>query len=161
MTHHYDASADDVLALLTDFDAVRAKYEALGHSDVELVERTERNGAVSIVTKRVVPMDVPGFAKKILSPKNRVTQTDSWTAPDAKGVRNGTFTVDAKGVPVKVSGVLRLAPGAKGGCVSEIAATVECKVPLIGGKIADFVGADTKKAIDHELEFNKDRLARR
>jgi hypothetical protein len=161
VTHHYDVAADDVFALLTDYDAVKAKYEALGHNDVELVERTDRAGAVTIVTKRVVPMDVPGFAKKILSPKNRVIQTDSWSAPDEKGVRSGTFTVDAKGVPVKVSGVLRLAPEPKGGCVSEIAATVECKVPLVGGKIADFVGADTKKAIDHELTFNQARLANR
>jgi len=161
VTHHYDASADEVLALLTDFETVRAKYEALGHSDVELVERTKDGSAVRIVTKRVVPMDVPGFAKKILSPKNRVVQTDAWGAPDEKGARSGTFTVDAKGVPVKVTGRLRLTPSPEGGSVNEIDANVECKVPLIGGKIADLVGADTRKAIDHELTFNTERLARR
>jgi hypothetical protein len=156
-THSYSHSADEVLAALTDFDVMKAKYEALGHSEVELIERTERDGAVTVKTKRTVPLDVPSFAKKVLPARNTVLQTDEWGAPDERGVRTGRFTVDARGVPVSVGGPLRLEP-TDTGAVQTIELEVQCKVPLIGGKIADFVGGDAKKAVDHDGEFTKQHL---
>lgn len=161
VTHRYDHPADEVFAVLTSFEAVKAKYEALGHSDVTLVSRDEAaDGGVTVVTHRIVPLDVPGFAKKVLSPKNSVTQTDRWSGPDTGGVRTGTFTVEAKGVPVSIGGTLRLAPAAEG-CTNTITATITCKVPLIGGKIADLVGGDTKKAVTHEEIWTREHLAGR
>jgi hypothetical protein len=158
-THTYDRPAHEVFAALTDFAAMKAKYEALGHRDVTLVTRDEADdGAVTVVTKRVVPLDVPGFAKKVLKPTNDVTQTDAWSAPDADGARTGTFTADAKGVPVKIAGTLALAP-AEAGATNTIRVTVECKIPLIGGKVADLVGGDTRKAIDHEGIWTAAHLA--
>jgi Protein of unknown function (DUF2505) len=149
-THVYERSVDEVLAALTTFEAMQPKYEALGHRDVRLVSRDETpDGGVTVVTKRVVPLDVPGFAKKVLKPTNDVTQTDRWGAAGMDGVRHGTFSVEAKGVPVQIGGTLLLTPTATG-CTNEIAVTVECKLPLIGGKIADLVGKDTRTAIDHE-----------
>jgi Protein of unknown function (DUF2505) len=157
-THRYDHPADAVFALLTDFDAVKEKYEALGHRDVKLVRReAPADGSVTMVTTRVVPMEVPGFAKKFLKPTNNVTQTDSWGAPDADGVRTGTYAVDAKGVPVTLGGTLRLAPDGDG-CTNEIRTTITSKVPLVGGKLADFVGGDAKKAVAHEQTWTTARL---
>jgi Protein of unknown function (DUF2505) len=155
--HTYTHTPDEVLAALTDFAVMKAKYEALGHTEVTLVERVERDGAVSVTTKRTVPLDVPGFAKKVLKPTNTVVQTDAWEAPDAAGVRQGHFTVDAKGVPVTMGGALRLAPAGTG-AEQTIDVTVTCKLPLIGGKIADFVGGDAKKAVDHDGSFTKQHL---
>lgn len=156
--HNYGHPSDEVFATLVDTDLVRAKYEALGHEDVEMLEHTEEGGAVTMRSRRVVPLDVPGFAKKFLKPKNSVVQTDAWSAPDAAGVRTGTFTVDAKGVPVTVQGTLRLEPTANG-CRNTITTKVDCKVPLVGGKIADFVGGDTRKAVAHEETWTKAHLA--
>lgn len=157
-THTYAAAPDAVIAVLTNPDTVKAKYEALGHRDVEILERTEEAGAISVRSHRLVPLDVPSFAKKVLPATNSVIQVDSWGAPDAAGVRSGHFTVEAKGVPVKVGGKLHLAPGSDGGSVNEIDATIECKIPFIGGKIADFVGGDARKAITHEEVFTKEVL---
>lgn len=149
--HSYKHSADDLLAMMTDFEQVKAKYEALGHSNVQLVERTELDdGSIAIVTRRVVPLELPGFAKKVLSPKQHVVQTDEWSSPNAKGVRTGSFTVDAKGTPVRVHGTLRLAPKGAKGCTNVTEVTVECKLPFIGGKIADLVAKDTRRAVAHE-----------
>jgi hypothetical protein len=156
-THHYDRPAEEVFALLTDFDAVKEKYEALGHREVTLVSRDETDGGVTMVTRRVVPMEVPGFAKKFLSPTNTVTQTDSWSAPGEDGVRTGTYSVDAKGVPVTLGGSLRLAPDGAG-CTNEIHTTITSKVPLVGGKLAEFVGGDARKAVAHEQTWTADRL---
>ena len=72
--HAYQHPADEVFAALTDFEAVKSKYEAMGQSDVRLVRRDQGDdGSVTMVTTRVVPLDMPGFAKKVLSPKQHVT----------------------------------------------------------------------------------------
>ena len=76
-THTYERVANDVFAVLTDFDCVREKYEALGHGDVELNTRDEdAAGGLTLVTSRVVPLELSGFATKVLSPRQSVTETD-------------------------------------------------------------------------------------
>jgi hypothetical protein len=158
--HTYEHSADQVFAALTDFEAVKSKYEAIGQSDVQLVRRDEDDGSVTMVTTRVVPLELPGFAKKVLSPKQHVTQTDVWSGPDSKGRRTGTFDVEAKGTPVRVHGTLQLTPRKAVGCTNTTDVTIECKVPLIGAKIADLVASDTRRALDHEQVWMSEYLAR-
>jgi Protein of unknown function (DUF2505) len=158
--HTYDHPVDAVFGVLTDFAAVKAKYEAIGQHDVELVRRDEADdGAVTLVTQRVVPLDVPGFAKKVLSPSQTVVQTDSWDAPDASGARSGTFTAESKGTPAEVSGRLRLSPDGPGACRNVSDIQIEVKVPLIGGRIADFVSKDARRAADHEETWIRQHLA--
>jgi hypothetical protein len=159
-THTYDHPADAVFAALTDFEAVKAKYEAVGQREVQLVRRDEGgDGSVTLETSRVVPLEVPGFAKKVLSPSQSVTQTDSWGPPDADGSRSATFRVSSKGTPVSVHGTIRLSPTGPSSCTNVSVVTIECKVPLIGGKIADFVAKDTRKAVDHEQTWICEHLA--
>ena len=51
--------------MLVDFEAVKAKYEALGQTGVELIPRDEGDdGSVTMVTRRVVPMDLPGSRRR-------------------------------------------------------------------------------------------------
>ena len=162
VTHNYQRSAAAVFAVLTDFDSVRDKYEALGHGDVELISREEDDdGGVTIVTRRVVPLELPGFAKKVLSPRQSVTQTDAWTAADDLGVRTGTFAAVAKGTPVQVRGTMLLAPNGARRCTDVMNVSVECKIPLFGGKIAGFVAGDTRKIVDHEQTWIRDHLTAR
>jgi hypothetical protein len=158
--HDYRHPPDEVFAALTDFEAVKSKYEAIGQSEVQLVRRDEgEDGSVTLVTTRVVPLELPGFAKKVLSPKQHVTQTDVWSGADGKGLRTGTFTVEAKGTPVRLQGTLQLVPRGAKGCTNTTDVTVECKVPLIGGKIADLVAGDTRRALDHEQTWMSEHLA--
>ena len=158
-THTYAAPPETVFAMMTTPETLVAKYTALGHDQVEILDRTETGGAVAVRSRRLVPMDVPGFAKKFLSPKNTVEQHDRWNAPAADGTRTGTWEVQAKGVPVKVGGDLRLAPGAKGTTVVEITGEVSCSVPLLGGKLAAFVGSDVQRTLTAEEQFQEGHLA--
>lgn len=161
-THIYPRPAASVFAMLTDFDSVREKYEALGHTDVELISRDEDDeGGVTLVTRRTVPLELPGFAKKVLSPRQTVVQTDAWSSANRDGVRTGTFAAIAKGTPVQVHGTMRLVPSNARRCTNITDVTVECKLPLIGGKIAGFVGGDTRRAVDHEQEWINAHLTKR
>jgi len=153
INHHFRSDLAKVFAAYTTPEVVTAKYESLGHRNVEILEHDDEGGPVRIRSRRLVPLDVPGFAKRVLSPTNTVEQTDTWTAADDSGARTGTFTVAAKGVPADVSGTLRLVNVPDGGTAMTIAGDVECRVPLVGGKIADFLGSTVKKTIEGEHRF--------
>ena len=56
-------------------------------------------------------------------------------------------------------GTLHLAPTGPSSCTNVSVVTIECKVPLVGGKIADFVAKDTRAAVDHEQTWLRDHLA--
>lgn len=158
--HTYKRPVADVFAALTDFDSVKAKYEALGQSDVKLVRREERDdGSVTLVTRRVVPLELPGFAKRVLSPRQSVTQTDAWSGVDAKGARTGTFVLESKGTPVRVHGELRLASKGAKGCTNSTTVSIECTLPLIGGKIAEIVANDTHRVVDDEQAWMSQHLS--
>ena len=62
-------------------------------------------------------------------------------------------------MPVKVGGDLRLAPAAKGTTVVEITGEVSCSVPLLGGKLAAFVGSDVQRTLTAEEQFQEGHLA--
>ena len=103
-THQYAAPPDVVFAMMTTPEVLTEKYTALGHHDVHILEHSDDGGEVSVRSRRNVPMEVPGFAKKFLSPTNSVEQRDRWHAAAHDGSRSGTWEVQAKGVPVSAGG---------------------------------------------------------
>ena len=160
-THRYAATPDVVFAMMTTPAVLTEKYTALGHRDLRMLEHTDHLGEVSLRSQRSVPMEVPGFAKRLLAPMNTVEQRDHWCAPDATNVRTGTWEVVAKGVPVSAGGTLRMAPGPGGTTIVEINGEVKCSLPLLGGKLASSVAGDVQRTLQAEEAFNDGSLAAR
>ena len=139
---------------MTTPDVLIEKYTSLGHQEVKIVERTERADVARVTSRRKVPMEVPGFAKRFLNPLNTVEQTDEWQPAIAKGERYGTWKVSASGVPVSVGGTLHLVAAGKGRTLDEITGEVACSIPFVGGKLASYVGADVERTMRSEEAFN-------
>ena len=137
-SHTYAAPLDSVLDMFGDPDAVVARYEGMGHRAVEVLECTRTDDSLRVRTSRVVEVDLPGFARKVLSPTNTMVQTDEWTA-SGDGTWDGTVAVDVQGAPVKMSGSMRLEP-AGDGTTMHLTLSMSVKVPLVGGRIADWAG---------------------
>ncbi len=154
-THTYHAAPTRVVEVMTDPDTLCEKYTALGHRDVQiLAHEMHPDGGMIVRSKRGVPMDVPGFAKRFLSPVNTVEQHDQWNAPAADGSRTGTWRVVASGVPVHVGGQLSVRPDGHGATVVEMSGDVTCSIPIVGGKLASFVGADVERTMHAEEQYN-------
>lgn len=134
--HTYEAPIDVVQAMFADEAAIRAKYEGMGHREVDITECTRTDDGLTIRSTRVVEVDLPGFAKRVMKPVNTMTQVDRWT-DDGSGGWTGTFDVDVQGAPVKLSGTMTLTP-ADGACVHEVTMSMDVKVPLVGGKVRDW-----------------------
>jgi hypothetical protein len=157
-SHTYQAPVEAVLDMLADPDATQAKYEGMGHRDVEILDTSRTDDGLHIASSRVVDVDLPGFARKVLKPTNTMRQTDDWRV-GANGGWSGSFGVEVDGAPIELSGVMRLVPG-DGTCTHEVTITMKVKVPIVGGKIADWAGKnDVRRTLDAEFAFGDAWLA--
>lgn len=154
----YPVPVDAVIALLRDESATVDKYGSMGHRDVKVIELAGDASHVHVVSSRVVDVDLPSFAKKVLKPTNTMTQTDDWhREPD--GTWKGTFDVDVKGAPVHIKGTMTLTPNGLA-TRHDVTVDVQVKIPLIGGKIADWAGKnDVRRSLDAEFAYNDKRLS--
>ncbi len=157
-THTYRAPIERVLDMLSDEDATVAKYEGMGHREVQLLAADADDQHLHVASSRVVDVDLPGFARKVLKPTNTMRQTDDWErSPD--GTWSGTFAVEVDGAPVQLSGTMRLVPG-DGTTDHSVTITMNVKVPLVGGKIADWAGKnDVRRTLEAEFAFGDSWLA--
>lgn len=157
VSHHYDADVETVYRLISDPAFIERKYAGLGATDI-VIETEEVDAAVHNVIRRKVTIDLPGFAKKVMSPTNTVVQTEQWSTPDAQGNRVCAYTVEVQGVPSRIKGTVTLTP-ADGGTSQDIEADVKVSIPLLGGKLEKFAIDSGTKTLADEATFTQAELA--
>jgi hypothetical protein len=147
--HTFDAPIDDVWAMFRDPQSHLRKFEGMGHRDIEVLESSADDDSFHLVIRRVVDVDLPGFARRVLKPTNTVTTTDDWRRlPD--GSCAGTQQVDTAGAPVRISASTTLTPAGERTTYG-VDVHVEVKVPLIGGKLADWAKGMVRDQLDAEF----------
>jgi hypothetical protein len=154
--HQYAKDVDTVFGLFHDPDFMKVKYEGIGARNVEVLECAGSEGRYTVKVKREVPADVPSLLKKFLNPWNTIVQSETWEGK-AGGPYRCKLAVEIAGVPVGMGGEMELR-SQDGGCVNDVRLEVKCGIPLIGGKLADFVGGDAEKATQAEYEFIRAHL---
>lgn len=157
-SHTFDAPLDDVWAMVSDPASHVAKFESMGHREIEVLSEQRDDDSLHLVIQRVVDAELPGFAKRVLSPSNTVVSDDRWRR-DADGA-SGEFTVDTKGVPVNGRGTTSLRT-VDGGTKYEISVHVDVKVPLVGGRIADWSKGEIAEQFEAEFAAGEAWLAER
>lgn len=155
--HEYKHSLQKVWAAFTDPEFYQAKFEGIGHRKVEIVSAESDDDGFSIEVSREVPLDVPGFLRSMLGEWNTLLQSERWSE-SGKGVYVNELQIEARGVPATMTGSMTLAAKGKG-CVNEVSITIRAAVPLIGGKLEQFVAKDTEATLAAEYEFIRDYLA--
>lgn len=159
-THHYDVGVEELFALYRQPEFWRAKYEFMGHRNIEVECVESEDGLLQIQTLREIPVDVPKLARKIISPVNVVTQLDRWQPP-VDGIREGTWHVEVRGKPVVISGSGRLAPEVESGCSNAITGEITVKVPMIGKAVSKLLVGNALRGLADEHAFVKQHLASR
>jgi hypothetical protein len=154
--HEYRHPVRKVWAAFSDPEFYQAKFEGIGHRNVEVVSTESGDDGFSIEVSREVPLDVPGFLRGMLGEWNLLLQNERWTEA-GKGVYTNELEIEARGVPAAMTGTMRLSASGKG-CVNEVAITIRASVPLIGGKLEQFVSRDTEATLAAEYAFIQDYL---
>lgn len=154
--HEYRHPVRKVWAAFSDPEFYQAKFEGIGHRNVEVVSTESDGDGFSIEVSREVPLDVPGFLRGMLGEWNLLLQNEHWTGA-GKDVYTNELEIEARGVPAAMTGTMRLSPSGKG-CVNEVAIAIRASVPLIGGKLEQFVSRDTEATLAAEYAFIQDYL---
>jgi len=129
---HYTAGPLDVFAMLSDPAFIEKKCLASGSIEAS-AEVTTEDAGTTIVSRRVLPAKLPGFAKKFVGETLTLIETQNWTDDD-EGTRTATFVVDFGNNPISFGGNVTLRPDGSGTRVEYIG-DIKCGVPFVGGKI--------------------------
>lgn len=149
--HEYKQPLAKVWAAFSDPEFYQAKFEGIGHREVEVVSAQREGDEFSIEISRQVPVDVPGVLRGLLGEWNTLLQAERW-APAGSNVYANELTIEARGVPAAMQGRMKLSASGKG-CVNEVEITIRASVPLIGGKLEQFVARDTEATLAAEYDF--------
>ena len=153
--HRYAHDVATVYACFTVAGEIKAKQEALGARKIRVTECDTTADGASVEFDRELPASVPDILQRFIQPWNRVQQTEVWRRTEDGFAAQ--LTIDISGVPVDVSGTLRLKP-AKGGCVNQVRIEVSCGIPFVGKTLAEFVAADCERLVAEEYDYITTRL---
>ena len=147
----YPVSCEHVFAMLVDRSFQERVCEATKALRYEV--RIEQDaGSATITTRRELPTDaVPEFARGFVGRTLDVVRVDRWEPPAADGSRDGTVTVEIKGAPIRLNGMLALRPD-DAGSEEVIAGELKASVPLLGGKLERAAEPALMSAIRKEEE---------
>ncbi len=145
--------------MFSDPSAHIAKFEAMGHRDIEVIEEESTGDSLRMVIKRVTDLDVPSIAKKVLPSSPTVTTDDTWN-DNGDGTYGGHFDVTMDGVPQKTKGITSLTSNDDGTTHYEVEIDVSIKVPLIGDRIAKASKGELEKQLNAEFAAGDAWLSR-
>ena len=151
--HIYTQNVDAVFKHFADSEQVTSKHNALGAKNINLIAFDATNTSLEVIFEREVPTDVPKAMKKFLGEWNHVKQTESWSGTQGKGYKCD-IKIEIQGVPVSIGGTLELVPEGDG-CVNNINISINCGIPLVGKKLAEVVGSQSKVSMEEEYQYIK------
>jgi hypothetical protein len=155
-TDPYDASIDQMWAMLSDQGYHQAKYEALGAGNISFTEFNADSSAITMKNERDVPADLPSFAKKIVGETNHVTQTERWTRSGDSA--SCSIEIQIKNVPGGTTGTMDINPTGSG-CSWAADFTIKVGIPMVGGKLEGVMKDETASNFVKEKTFNDEWLA--
>lgn len=150
----YDgATPEQVYAMLATPEFREAVCAYQGFPD-RTVTITPSGAGMSVKVDQVRPADeVPGFAKRFVGDTINIVQEENWSSPTSAALQ-----VLIPGKPGEMVGTISLA-GDDAGTTETVAVKVKVNIPLVGGKIGDFIAQMLLRALKAENKVGRDWLA--
>lgn len=150
----YDgATPEQVYAMLAtpEFREAVCAYQRFPERTVAI---TPTGGGMSVKVDQVRPADeVPGFARKFAGDTINIVQEEEWSSHTS-----AALSVNIPGKPGEMKGRITLV-GDDAGTTETVDVNVKVNIPLVGGKIADFIGQMLTRALKAENKVGRDWLA--
>jgi hypothetical protein len=150
----YATAPDDVAALLRDPEYLRRRSEEAGEKNVQVTVEETIDG-MRVIVARDKEVELPGFAKRMFAPKNRIIDDVRWTRQGERWV--GEYTLEIAGVPGEIRGKSTLFPSASG-TRHESSFQVTARVPLLASKLEAFVADRVEETFRDHAVRNAERL---
>ncbi len=158
----YDGSVDEVHRAFTDADYWRARLAGSG-VDIATLEsmRVGDEDTVEVVTLQVIRSDkLPGMVTQLHSGDLRIRRAEAW-GPVTSGAATGSVVGSIVDAPVNLAGTAVLEPIEEtGGSRLTFRATVQVRVPIIGGKLESIIGTRLAELVAAEQRFTTEWIAK-
>jgi hypothetical protein len=154
MAAEYEGSVEQVHLAFGDEHYWLARLADSGADDYSLDSMSVDAEGVDIVTTQTLRADrLPGVVTQFHRGDLSFVREETWT-PIRDGQATATINGSITGAPATLSGAAVLAPAKSGGGSRlEFKATVEVRVPLVGGKIENFIGSQLVDLLIAEQRF--------
>ncbi|OMB77937.1 MULTISPECIES: DUF2505 domain-containing protein [Mycolicibacterium] len=153
MASDYPGSVEQVHRAFADERYWRARLADSGADDTSLdALNVTGDGGIEAVTTQILRADrLPGLVSQFHRGDLRIRREEHWQ-PIRDGSAHGTVEGSISGAPVSLSGAATLTATETGSRLS-VHITVEVRVPLVGGKIENFIGTQLVDLLKAEQRF--------
>ncbi len=154
MATEYGGSVEQVHQAFSDEQYWLARLADSGADDYSLDSLTVDDDGIDIVTTQRLRSDrLPAVVTQFHRGDLTFVREEAWS-PIRDGHATATIKLVITGAPATLSGTAVLAPAESGrGSRLEFKATVEVRVPLVGGKIENFIGSQLADLLIAEQRF--------
>lgn len=159
MSADYAGTVDQLHQAFTDEQYWLDRLSDSGADEATLDSlHVDGDGRVTAVTTQVLYTDrLPGIVTQFHRGDLHIVRTESW-APVADGRSSATVNGDIPGAPVTLQGDATLSPLGAGSRLT-LQASIEVRVPLVGGKIETFIRGQLSNLLVAEQRFTSKWLA--
>lgn len=154
-TYSFTAAVDVVFDKLTDPDFLVERCVAFGEKDIQCDAESDGR-KTTVVLSRTIKQDLPAFLAKLFGAENRTVMKETWE--DIGTSKIGNYSLDVQGQPVTLTAKFKLKP-TQNGCEYTIDYSCKAKIPLVGGKVEDFILGQTEAGMRKEMDYLKQKLA--
>jgi hypothetical protein len=154
MATEYGGSVEQVHQAFSDEQYWLARLADSGADDYSLDSLTVDGDGIDIITTQRLRSDrLPAVVTQFHRGDLNLVREETWS-PIRDGQATATIKLVITGAPATLSGTAVLAPAKSGrGSRLEFKATVEVRVPLVGGKIENFIGSQLAELLIAEQRF--------
>lgn len=154
MAAEYEGSVEQVHQAFSDEQYWLARLADSGADDYSLDSMTVDGQGIDVVTTQTLRADrLPGVVTQFHRGDLSFVREETWT-PVSDGHATATVKGSITGAPATLSGTAVLAPAKSGGgSRMEFNVAVEVRVPLVGGKIENFIGSALVEMLIAEQRF--------
>jgi Protein of unknown function (DUF2505) len=159
MSTDYGATVGEVLQAFSEEQYWLARLADSGADDTTLDSMqvggpSGEDGSIDVITTQILRSDrLPGVVTQFHRGDLRIRREERW-----EPVTNGSSTAIVSGsildAPASLTGSAVLEPVAEsGGARLKLRATVEVRIPLVGGKLENFIGSQLVELLIAEQRF--------
>jgi Protein of unknown function (DUF2505) len=159
MSTDYGATVEEVLRAFSEEQYWLARLADSGADDTTLDSMqvggpSGDDGSIDVITTQILRSDrLPGVVTQFHRGDLRIRREERW-APVTNGSSTATVSGSILDAPASLTGSAVLEPVAEsGGARLKLRATVEVRIPLVGGKLENFIGSQLVELLIAEQRF--------
>ncbi len=153
MSTDYAESVESVLRAFSEEQYWLARLDDSGADDATLDSIQVGAGVIDVVTTQVLRADrLPAVVTQFHRGDLLIRREERWE-PIVDGSATATISGSILDSPASLSGTVVLEPLEDGGARLKFRATVEVKIPLVGGKLENFIGSQLVELLIREQRF--------